>query len=72
MCNCSALGPNSRREISGWKFYCSKLQMLKDVDCSGNCGSMFHSRDKSIWCEKKKVSPKQTLMPTFSVLSAHV
>lgn len=41
MHNCCALGPNSRREISGWKFYCNKLQMLEDVDCSGNRGSMF-------------------------------
>lgn len=71
MYNCSALGPNSRREISDWKFYCSKLQMLEDVDCSGNCDSVFHSRDKSIWCEKK-ISPKKTLMPIFSVLSAHI
>lgn len=46
MYNCSAVGPNSRREISGWKFYCNKLQMLEGVNCSGNHGSMIHSRDK--------------------------
>lgn len=56
MHNCCVLGPNSRREISGWKFYCNKLQMLEDEDCSGNRGSMFTIAGTSQHGVKKNLS----------------
>lgn len=67
MYNCSALGPNSRSEIPGWNFYCNKLQMLEDLDCSGNHGFMFTIVGTGQYGVKKKISPKQTFIPTFSV-----